>query len=58
MNMKRNKFKGEIREEVALLIHKWYSGYDMATCPNGPECGLMKSCRFLSDKILKTTGTL
>jgi len=42
------------KSKVAHILHKWYSGYDFDKCPNGPECGLMKSCRDIADRIVNT----
>jgi hypothetical protein len=39
-------------ETVAAVLHKWYSGYDIEKCPNGPQCGLMMSCREIAGKII------
>ena len=40
-------------EKVARILHEWYSGYDFDVCPNGPECGLMGSCRSIAHKIIR-----
>jgi hypothetical protein len=44
----------QAKKAVANILHKWYAGSDYDKCPNGPGCGLMKSCIDIADRIVNT----